>query len=209
MVRYIPLELNSNCCFLHVTPHSDCFTNWQSAWKNSCCITEPNRISCLNTYQLVQVWNLFKQNHTSWYWYPIFFWKIHTNLELILDLLKKFHFKADFWLVCGRCILGIETNMALLLNWYIASSPYQASTGVWSWYYLMFLQCRFWYEVGIASDHTNMMSSLVSRPVLVHIPCQLGTHSTLISTMCGIRNGPKLLPVIWWFFNLITFVLSR
>jgi hypothetical protein len=91
--------------------------------------------------------------------------------------------KAEVWLVCGRCILGIETNMALLLNWYSASSPYQASTGVWrSWYYLMSLQGRFWYEVGIASDHTNMMSSLVSGPVLVHIPCQLGTRSTPIST---------------------------
>jgi hypothetical protein len=116
-----------------------------------------------------------------------FFWNIHTNLVLILDLLENFHSclvlegsngpKADFWLVCGMCILGIETNMALLLNWYIAPSPYQASTGVWSWYYLMFLQGRFWYEVGILP---NMMSSLVSRPVLVYI--QLGTHSTPIST---------------------------
>jgi hypothetical protein len=27
--------------------------------------------------------------------------------------------KADSWLVCGRYILGIQTNITLVLNWYL------------------------------------------------------------------------------------------
>jgi hypothetical protein len=42
---------------------------------------------------------------------------------------------AHFWLVCGQYIPGIETDIALVLNWY----------------YLKLLPSRYWYEASIIS----------------------------------------------------------
>ncbi len=184
MVRYIPLELNSNCCFLHVTPHSDCFTNWQSAWKNSCCITELNRISCFKyisstrvgwvstidnwTYQLVQVSNLFKQNHTSWCWYPILFWKIHTNLVLILDLLKNFH---------SCLVLEAYYGPRLIFGWYVAG-VYLVLRLIWPCY------------------QTGILPQVPTRQVLAYE--EAGITSCPYKAGFGMRLVLPQITLIWW-----------
>jgi hypothetical protein len=46
-----------------------------------------------------------------------FFKEFHTSLFLVLSTLKNFYidpsieFKIDFWLLCGKYTLGIETGL--------------------------------------------------------------------------------------------------
>jgi hypothetical protein len=59
-------------------------------------------------------------------------------------------------------------------GWYLVGM-WQAYTWYWdqyslveNWYYLNSLP-GYWYEAGIAWDHTSLTSSLIQRPILVYI----------------------------------------
>ncbi len=70
----------------------------------------------------------------------------------IHQLLRVSGSKADFWLICDGYIMhGIETN----INSGITSSPYQACTST---------------RLVFASGCTNVISSLIPRPIPIYTP---------------------------------------
>jgi hypothetical protein len=107
------------------------------------------------TYQLVLVLDVFQISHTS--------------VVLVLDFLKL-SYQADFGLVWGTYILGVDTGTA------VTRKPILPQAG---WYHLRSLLSRYVYEADIASGHTSHVGSLITGPVLVSIPIlQPGTLPT-------------------------------
>ncbi len=94
----------------------------------------------------------------------------HTRVAVVLDFLKLFSYQADFWLVQGTYILGVETGTA------VTRKPILPQAG---WYHLRSLLGRYLYQADIASDHTSLVCSLIPGPVLVSTPIiQPGTLPT-------------------------------
>jgi hypothetical protein len=54
--------------------------------------------------------------HTSWWVLSIGFFQKAFQTSLVLALLLGS--KADFWLVFGKYISGVDTHIALVLSWY-------------------------------------------------------------------------------------------
>jgi hypothetical protein len=56
-------------------------------------------------------------HHASWSWYWVLLKEFHTSLFLVSSTFKNIYidpsieFKNDFWLVCGKYTLGIETGL--------------------------------------------------------------------------------------------------
>jgi hypothetical protein len=55
--------------------------------------------------------------------------------------------KADFCLIWGKYVPGIETDTNL----------------IWSWYYLRSLLGKYWYEADIALSHRYHLRSLLCK----------------------------------------------
>ncbi len=124
----------------------------------------PNRLwACIDfwTYQLVLVLDLFSN--------------FHTNLVQVLG------FVANFWLVCGQYIPGIETDIALVLNWY----------------YLKLLPSRCWYEASITScPYEAGTSARLVLPQVIPVCSVLWYQDqylhTKVSAQCPANTGPNI-----------------